>query len=256
MAKTDNWQRRKRGDRGFGDDFPSFPDPTPAPSFARRPSPMAAPMASTGPESSAVVKWFNAEKGFGFVELGEGAGDVFLHASVLARTGATSVNPGATLKVRVGQGQKGPQVTEVIEVDESTASAAPAAPRAPRAGGFAGGGGGYGDRAGGGGYGGGGGGYGDRAGGGYGGGGGGFGAPRRGFDAPVPSGPEQQGTVKWYNQAKGFGFIAPEDGGKDVFVHASALRRAGLTELAEGQRVTIQITQGQKGPEAASIRVS
>ncbi len=220
---------------------------------------MAAPMTSTGPESSAVVKWFNAEKGFGFVELGEGAGDVFLHASVLARTGATSVNPGATLKVRVGQGQKGPQVTEVIEVDESTASAAPAAPRAPRAGGFAGGGGGYGDRAGGGGYGGGGGGYGDRGGGGGyggGGGGGGFGAPRRGFDAPVASGPEQQGTVKWYNQAKGFGFIAPEDGGKDVFVHASALRRAGLTELAEGQRVTIQITQGQKGPEAASIRVS
>jgi cold shock protein len=257
MAKTDNWQRRKRGDRGFGDDFPSFPDPTPAPSFARRPSPMAAPVAATGPESSAVVKWFNAEKGFGFVELGEGAGDVFLHASVLARTGATSVNPGATLKVRVGQGQKGPQVTEVIEVDESTASAAPAAPRAPRAGGFGGAGGGYGERAGG--YGGGGGGYGDRAGGGGyggGGGGGGFGAPRRGFDAPVPSGPEQQGTVKWYNQAKGFGFIAPEDGGKDVFVHASALRRAGLTELAEGQRVTIQITQGQKGPEAASIRVS
>jgi CspA family cold shock protein len=255
MAKTDNWQRRKRGDRGFGDDFPSFPDPTPAPSFARRPSPMAAPMTSTGPESSAVVKWFNAEKGFGFVELGEGAGDVFLHASVLARTGATSVNPGATLKVRVGQGQKGPQVTEVIEVDESTASAAPAAPRAPRAGGFGAAGGGYGDRGGfggGGGYGGGGGGggYGDRAG------GGGFGAPRRGFDAPVASGPEQQGTVKWYNQAKGFGFIAPEDGGKDVFVHASALRRAGLTELAEGQRVTIQITQGQKGPEAASIRVS
>ena len=89
-----------------------------------------------------------------------------------------------------------------------------------------------------------------------GGGGGGFGAPRRGFDAPVASGPEQPGTVKWYNQAKGFGFIAPEDGGKDVFVHASALRRAGLTELAEGQRVTIQITQGQKGPEAASIRIS
>ncbi len=190
-----------------------------------------------------MVKWFNGEKGFGFVELSEGGGDVFLHASVLARTGATTVNPGATLKVRVGQGQKGPQVTEVIEVDESTASAAAAAaPRAPRAGGFGGG-----DR---GGFGGG-----DR--GGYGGGGGGgFGAPRRGFDAPVPSGPEQQGTVKWYNQAKGFGFIAPEDGGKDVFVHASALRRAGLTELAEGQRVTIQITQGQKGPEAASIRVS
>ena len=251
MAKTDNWQRRKRGDRGF-DDFPAFQEPTtPAPVFPRRPAP-SMPVA-TGPESTAVVKWFNAEKGFGFVELGEGAGDVFLHASVLARTGATSVNPGATLKVRVGQGQKGPQVTEVIEVDESTAGAAPAtAPRAPSAGGFGAGAGagGYGDRGGAGGYGG------DR--GGFGGGGdrGGFGAPRRGFDAPVASGPEQQGTVKWYNQAKGFGFIAPEDGGKDVFVHASALRRAGLTELAEGQRVMIQITQGQKGPEAASIRVA
>jgi len=232
MAKTENWQRRKKGDRGF-DDFPAFSDPTPAPSFARRPTP--APVAG-GPETKAVVKWFNPEKGFGFVELSEGAGDVFLHASVLARLGVTSVNPGATLKVRTGQGQKGPQVTEVLEVDESTAGAAPAALRAPRMGGDRGG-------LGGGGYGGG-----DR---------GGFGGPRRGgFDAPVASGPEQQGTVKWYNTAKGFGFIAPEDGGKDVFVHASALRRAGLTELAEGQRVTIQVTQGQKGPEAASIRVS
>jgi CspA family cold shock protein len=176
-----------------------------------------------------VVKWFNAEKGFGFVEMTEGTGDVFLHASVLARTGVTSVNPGATLKVRVGQGQKGPQVTEVTEVDESTAGAAPArAPRTVDRPGY-GGGGAYG--------------------------GGGFGGPRRGAESGA-SGPEQQGTVKWYNTSKGFGFIAPEDGGKDVFVHASALRRAGLTELAEGQRVTIQITQGQKGPEAASIRVA
>jgi CspA family cold shock protein len=196
------------------------------------------PMTSSGPESTAVVKWFNAEKGFGFVEMTEGGGDVFLHASVLARTGVTAVSPGATLKVRTGQGQKGPQVTEVTEVDESTASAAPA-PRAPRPGGPGGGSGGYGERQS----------YG-------GGGGGGFGAPRRSFDQAGPAGPEQQGTVKWYNTAKGFGFIAPEDGGKDVFVHASALRRAGLTELAEGQKVTIQVTQGQKGPEAASVRVS
>jgi cold shock CspA family protein len=128
-----------------------------------------------------------------------------------------------------------------------------AKPREARSGGGGGYGGGGGGRSGGGG------GYGGGSGGGYGGGGGGGfggGAPRRGgFDAPVASGPEQQGTVKWYNTAKGFGFIAPSDGGKDVFVHASALRRAGLTELAEGQRVTIQISQGQKGPEAASIRV-
>ncbi len=227
MAKTDNWQRRRRSEKGF-DEFASFPDPLPAvPAYPRRPPPSAAPV-PTGPESTAIVKWFNAEKGFGFVEMTEGTGDVFLHASVLARTGVTSVNPGATLKVRVGQGQKGPQVTEVTEVDESTAGAAPAAPRGPRPAG----------------------------GGSYGGGGFGGGAPRRGFDSPAPSGPEQSGTVKWYNTSKGFGFIAPEDGGKDVFVHASALRRAGLTELAEGQRVTIQVTQGQKGPEAASIRIA
>ncbi len=235
MAKTDNWQRRSRTDKGF-DEYAPSPEPVNLPSYSRRPSSMAGP-AATGPEATAVVKWFNAEKGFGFVEMTEGGGDVFLHASVLARTGVTAVSPGATLKVRTGQGQKGPQVTEVTEVDESTASAAPA-PRTPRTG--------YGgERSGGGSYGG------DRFSSGA---SGGVGAPRRGFDSPPPSGPEQQGTVKWYNVSKGFGFIAPEDGGKDVFVHASALRRAGLTDLAEGQRVTIQITQGQKGPEASSIR--
>ncbi len=231
MAKTDNWQRRRR-DKGF-DEFAPSPEPVIVPSYApRRPSPGLGGPSPTGPESTAIVKWFNAEKGFGFVEVTDGTGDVFLHASVLTRTGVTAVSPGATLKVRVGQGQKGPQVTEVTEVDESTAGAAPGAraPRAPERGG-------PGERPGGGMY-----------------GGGGFGAPRRGFDAPAASGPEQQGTVKWYNTTKGFGFIAPEDGGKDVFVHASALRRAGLAELAEGQRVSMQVTQGQKGPEAASIR--
>jgi len=228
MAKTDNWQRRRRSEKGF-DEFGSFPEPTTPPPVFPRPRAPSMPMASSGPEATAVVKWFNAEKGFGFVEMTEGGGDVFLHASVLARTGVTAVSPGATLKVRTGQGQKGPQVTEVTEVDESTAGAAAPAPRSPRPGGS----GGYGERPA------------------YGG-----GAPRRSFDQSGPAGPEQHGTVKWYNTAKGFGFIAPEDGGKDVFVHASALRRAGLTELAEGQRVSIQITQGQKGPEAASVRLA
>ena len=243
MAKTDNWQRRRRSEKGF-DEYAPTPDLPPLPSFTRRPA-SAAPSAA-GPESTAVVKWFNSEKGFGFVEMTEGTGDVFLHASVLARTGVTAVSPGATLKVRIGQGQKGPQVTEVTEVDESTAGAAPAAPRGPRPGPsqpYGASGGGYGNS-----------GYGSAGGGNS---GGGYpSAGRRGFDQTSASGPEQAGTVKWYNTAKGFGFIAPEDGGKDVFVHASALRRAGLVELAEGQRVSIQISQGQKGPEAASIRIA
>ncbi|MDX8541669.1 cold-shock protein [Mesorhizobium abyssinicae] len=67
--------------------------------------------------------------------------------------------------------------------------------------------------------------------------------------------PESAGTVKWYNAEKGFGFIAPEAGGKDVFVHASTLARCGVSELVEGQKVFIECAQGKKGLEVQSIRV-
>ncbi len=60
------------------------------------------------------------------------------------------------------------------------------------------------------------------------------------------------GTVKWFNATKGFGFIAPDSGGKDVFVHISAVERAGLTGLADNQKVTFDIEPGRDGREAAS----
>jgi CspA family cold shock protein len=63
-----------------------------------------------------------------------------------------------------------------------------------------------------------------------------------------------QGTVKWYNPDKGFGFISPRDGGRDVFVHATALERAGLSTLQEGQPVRMQVVQGAKGPEVGSLQ--
>lgn len=63
------------------------------------------------------------------------------------------------------------------------------------------------------------------------------------------------GTVKWFNETKGFGFISPSDGSKDVFVHISAVERSGLTTLAEGQAVSFETEQAAKGPQATSISV-
>ncbi|WP_339056817.1 transcription antiterminator/RNA stability regulator CspE [Candidatus Regiella endosymbiont of Tuberolachnus salignus] len=63
-----------------------------------------------------------------------------------------------------------------------------------------------------------------------------------------------KGSVKWFNESKGFGFITPEDGSKDVFVHFSAIQANGFKTLAEGQSVEFEITEGQKGPSATDVK--
>ncbi|MBH0118274.1 cold-shock protein [Rhodococcus zopfii] len=63
-----------------------------------------------------------------------------------------------------------------------------------------------------------------------------------------------QGTVKWFNSEKGFGFIAPDDGGADLFVHFSEIQGSGYRSLEENQRVEFEVGQGQKGPQAQQVR--
>jgi len=117
MGKTG----RDRGSRRRFDDDDTFGAPDtryepPRQSFRRTPREDAAP---SGPPVEATVKWFNDEKGFGFVELGDGSGDAFLHIGVLQNSGHDVVAPATKLRVQVGQGQKGRQVTAVLEVDAS-----------------------------------------------------------------------------------------------------------------------------------------
>lgn len=64
-----------------------------------------------------------------------------------------------------------------------------------------------------------------------------------------------QGTVKWFNESKGFGFITPEDGGKDLFAHYSSILGNGFKTLQEGQRVEFVVAPGTKGPQATQIKV-
>jgi cold shock protein len=165
---------------------------------------------SAGPLRRALVKWFSPEKGFGFVVFEDGSGDAFLHAGVVEQSGHDPADllPGAALQIRVGPGQKGPQVTEIVEVDKSTAVDRPR----PNSGGRA----------------------------------------ADGMAAATrPS--QMSGTVKWYSPERRFGFVAVEDGRREVFVHATALQRSRVATLTEGQRVTLEVTEGRKGLEAVSV---
>ena len=188
------------GGGGYSSPAPRFSQPR----FEEQPS---------GPPVQAVVKWFRADRGFGFVEMSDGSGDAFLHASVLGRIGVQAVETGETLEVRVAPGQRGPQVTEVLNVDSATAAPSRPARSGPRPGG---GGGGY-------------------------------------DQAPLEASSQEQGTVKWYNALKGFGFIARDGGGKDVFVHATAVEQAGMRSLSEGQRVTFDIQPDARGSKAVNL---
>ncbi len=170
------------------------------------------------------VKWFNATKGYGFITL-ENGGDAFCHASALAALGTPNLPQGATIICDLQESPRGLQVVTVHNVDASTAE--PQAPRRPRREGDARGGFG-GDR---------------------------FGGDRFGSRDTGPSGPMVEGKVKFFNDQKGFGFVMPDGGGGDVYIHASALRRSGLSALEPEQRVRFSTRQGMKGVEVDRVEV-
>jgi CspA family cold shock protein len=215
----------------------------------------------------AEVKWYNARKGFGFV-LGPDGQDVFFHASALTEAGIEPPETGDKFMCEIGSDRQGRRLVTRIH----SMTKGPGGGDRPR--------GGFGDRPprrdfGGGGFGdrpprrdfGGGGGFGDRPprrdfGGG---GGGGFGAPRSGgFGDRAPrrdfgrdeGGPTYgvNGTVKWFDQVRGFGFVTPDDGGQDVFLHSSVLQRAGRVDVQQGEKVALDVRDGQRGRQAVTIK--
>ncbi len=178
------------------------------------------------------IKWFNGTKGYGFVTLDNG-GDAFCHASVLAAAGHQDLPPGASLVCDLADSQRGMQVVAIHSVDLSTAEAP-----GPRKRDFNGGGDrfGGGDRYNGGG---------DRFNGGYNGGGAHGGA----------AGPMSEGKVKFFNDQKGFGFVMPDSGNGDIYLHASALRRSGVQAVEPDQRIRFSTRQGNKGVEVDRVEL-
>ncbi len=169
----------------------------------------------------ATVKWFNTAKGFGFVTPEDGSPEAFLHLSALKQAGFESVGEGAGMVVEIGQSPKGRQVLRVLEVDNSMARA-PAPRMRPGPGGPGMGG------------------------------GGGMGHAPISTEGAVGV----DGVVKWFSSLKGYGFVSPNDGGKDVFVHITILRNAGVETLMPGQPVRMKVVTARKGPEAVGVQIT
>ncbi|PUB24910.1 CspA family cold shock protein [Promicromonospora sp. AC04] len=212
------------------------------------------------------VRWFDADRGFGFIDLGNEAEDLFVHASeIVGDDGPKLLREGQAVEFEVGEGERGPQARRVRVTGDRAADApvgvlGTVAWYEPAKG--------------------------------Y-----GFVTPDDGrveifvhssaivgggvilegqrvaflvvdgekgpqADHLLPLGAEAaqsaadgaDGTMSWYDDTKGFGFVAPDSGGEDVFVHVSALG-SGLTELSEGARVTYDVVDGDKGPNARNVQL-
>ena len=149
------------------------------------------------------MKWFNATKGYGFVELSDGRGDAFLHLKTLREIGRQTLPSGAKIRVVARTGSRGAEVVRIVEVD--TRSAIERSSRRSTV------------------------------------------DPSAAFDLT--------GKVKWFDDARGFGFVASDDFGRDVFIHSTTLGALGVRSLSEGQAVSMRVVETPKGREAIAIVV-
>ena len=168
-------------------------------------------------EGTGVVKFFNAQKGFGFVVRDDGGEDVFVHISAVEQAGLTALAEGQPLGFTLVDRGGRISATE-LKIEGEPMPVQERAPRedrdGPRGGGYGGG---------------------DRGGG-----------PQRQL-----TGEKAQGTVKFFNAMKGFGFISRDDGQPDAFVHISAVERAGMVSLNEGDRLEFELEVDRRGKTAA-----
>ena len=161
--------------------------------------------------ASGTVKWFNTAKGFGFIQPDDGGSDVFVHISAVEQAGLTDLADGQPLDFTLVD--RGGRISATdLKIEGEPMEVVRSS--APREGGREGG--------------------------------GGFGGPQRQL-----TGEKAQGTVKFFNSMKGFGFISRDDGQPDAFVHISAVERAGMVSLNEGDRLEFELEVDRRGKYAA-----
>ena len=174
-----------------------------------------------GPSSArrvvAAVKWFVPSKGFGFLVPDDGSPDAFCHVSVVQEAGYDTLPQGASVICMVTEGRRGPVVESILAVDVSTATAD---------------GGGREERW--------------------------RGRRNREWGRNDPDGTVEAcfGFVKFFDTGKGYGFVVPDGGGRDVFLHGSVLNRAGLGAVDPGQRVSVMVERSARGPQATDIELA
>lgn len=173
---------------------------------------IATPARAVGDEAfaqtiSGQVKWFDANKGYGFITSSNGLGDILLHQTCVRQSGFKQAFEGASVVCEAVKGPRGMQASKLLSLDNSTAQVMPPS------------------------------------------------GDRTARYVAEPRGPAFDGLVKWFNRAKGYGFVSRGAGTPDIFVHMETLRRCNVRELYEGQRVRVRVGDGPKGELVAEISV-